>query len=83
MELPRSEPESPSYRLMLDEVEKILGKISAEDIDLDNLVAEVERGYALIKTLRSRLAETRSKVEKLRLDYEQPPGEGDSSASSH
>lgn len=63
--------ESLTYRLMLEEVEKILGKISAEDIDLDNLVAEVEKGYALIKTLRLRLNETRNKIEKLRLDYEQ------------
>ena len=59
------------YELMLEEIEKILGKISADDIDLDNLVAEVEKGYALIKTLRVRLADTRTKIEKLRLDYEQ------------
>jgi exodeoxyribonuclease VII small subunit len=68
---------------MLEEVEKILGKISAEDIDLDSLVAQVEKGYSLIKTLRLRLAETRSKIEKLRLDYEQTQGEGDAGASSH
>lgn len=64
--------ESVSYRLMLEEIEKILGKISADDIDLDNLVAHVEQGYALIKNLRQRLSETRNKIEKLRVDYEQP-----------
>jgi exodeoxyribonuclease VII small subunit len=62
--------ESKSYRAMLEEIEKILGKISAEDIDLDILVAEVEQGYGLIKNLRLRLAETRNKIENLRLDYE-------------
>ncbi len=62
--------ESQSYRMMLEEIEKILGKISADDIDLDILVAQVEQGYGLIKNLRLRLAETRNKIENLRLDYE-------------
>ncbi len=64
-------PESTSYRQMLDDIEKILGKIAADDIDLDQLVAQVEQGYSLIKTLKQRLGETRNKIENLRLDFEE------------
>jgi hypothetical protein len=34
------------------------------------MVAQVERGYTLIKTMRARLDETRQRIDQLRLEFE-------------
>ena len=74
MSPPKSEKagkvESRTYQMMLDEVEQVVRDISAPRVDLDTMVARIERGYELITAMRERLAQTRERVEKLRSDHE-------------
>ena len=65
-----STKESATYKKMLDDVELIISEINSPQLDLDLLVSKIETGYDLIKKMRSRLDETKSKVEKLRADFE-------------
>jgi exodeoxyribonuclease VII small subunit len=62
--------ESTTYKKMLEDVELIISEINSPQLDLDLLVQKIETGYDLIKKMRSRLDETKSKVEKLRADFE-------------
>jgi len=62
--------ESVTYKKMLEDVELIISEINSPQLDLDLLVQKIETGYDLIKKMRSRLDETKSKVEKLRADFE-------------
>lgn len=62
--------ESEKYSSMLKKVETIVGEISSSDIDLDAMVEKVETGYDLIKKMRLRLQDTKSKIEELRNDFD-------------
>lgn len=62
--------ESQTYGRMLEEVETICKDLTAPELDLDQMVGKVERGYSLIKAMRLRLEETRQKVEHLRVELE-------------
>jgi exodeoxyribonuclease VII small subunit len=61
--------ESENYQGMLKEVENIVAAMGTPGMDLDEMVANVERGYHLIKQMRTRLDETKGKIEKLRAEY--------------
>jgi exodeoxyribonuclease VII small subunit len=63
-------PESATYKAMLTEVEAIVREVAAPEVDLDDMVSKVERGYHLIKAMRTRLGTTKQQVEQLRLDFE-------------
>ncbi len=62
--------ESQSYQNMLTEVESIVNEIGGDDIDLDQMVKKVERGYQLIQTMRKRLDSTKEMIDKLHEKYE-------------
>ena len=62
--------ESETYQAMLGEIEAIVRAVGSPDLDLDELVRKIERGYGLIKTMRGRLDETKQKIEQLRLEFE-------------
>lgn len=62
--------EADTYRQMLEEVEAICRDVAAPELDLDDMVKKIEKGYGLIKTMRTRLEETKTKVEQLRLTFE-------------
>ena len=64
--------ESQKYQSMLGDVEGIVQKLSSQQLDLDDMVSEIERGYALIKKMRERLDQTKMTVEKLRVQFEDP-----------
>lgn len=64
------EKESQSYQQMLEEVDGIVRSVSGGPLDLDEVVSRVERGYKLIKQMRERLDNTKSKVERLRTEFE-------------
>lgn len=53
-----------SYSQALNELEKTVGEIEAEDIDLDLLAEKVRRAAQLIKFCRARLKNTEEEVKK-------------------
>jgi exodeoxyribonuclease VII small subunit len=76
--LGNEQPESKSYRQMLLDVEGICRDIARPDLDLDEMISKVERGYQLISKMRERLDRTRSKIDQLRGEMEgqdKPKGE--------
>ena len=58
--------ESETYAKMLTDVEKIVEEINSESIGLDDMVAKVESGYELIKKMKTRLDQTKEKIENLK-----------------
>ncbi len=66
----KAKKEAETYREMLEEVELVVRNVGSPDVDLDDMVKEVERGYGLIKTMRGRLDETKKKIELLRLEFD-------------
>ena len=66
------EKESQSFQNMLVEVEELVQEIASGKLDLDNMVVKVEKGYELIKGMRSRLGEVKQKIEKLHADHSEP-----------
>ena len=63
-------PSGKTYQAMLEDVEGIVRAVGAGQLDLDEVVAKIEEGYKLIKTMRTRLDATKSKVEELRAEFE-------------
>lgn len=63
--------ESKTYRTMLQEVETILQDMSRPDLDLDQMVTKVERGYELIQSMRGRLEQTKGKIEDLHKRFDE------------
>ena len=45
----------PSYEEMLTEVETIIAQLQSEDLELDQVISMVKRGYALLTVLKQRL----------------------------
>ncbi len=66
--------ESQSFNKMVGKIEKIIKNISSENIDLDQVLAETEEGYKLLKSMKSKLEETKCKIEQLKEEY-QPSSE--------
>ena len=62
--------ESAKYQTMLEEVEGIVKQMSSPDLDLDQMVNKVERGYELINNMRERLQKTKDKIEDLHQKYD-------------
>lgn len=62
--------DSESYGKMLQDVETIVREVGSPDLDLDAMVSKIEEGYGLIKTMRTRLDETKQKVDQLRNEFE-------------
>jgi exodeoxyribonuclease VII small subunit len=62
--------ESQSYQAMLSELDEIVRNVGQGQLDLDEIVSKIEHGYKLISTMRERLDATKSRVEKLRVDFE-------------
>ncbi len=62
--------ESASYQKMLEEVETIVRSISSPELDLDRMVTQVERGYELIRLMKLRLDETKTKIDQLHQRYD-------------
>ncbi len=65
-----SNKESVRYQDMLREVESIVESVGDSNLDLDEMVQKIERGYDLIKNMRDRLETTKSRIEKLRVEFD-------------
>lgn len=61
----KNSKESEKYEVMLNKVETIIENINNESIPLDELLDQVKEGYSLISQMKSRLEETKEKVETL------------------
>jgi exodeoxyribonuclease VII small subunit len=72
---------SQKYQTMLEEVETIVRSVAGGQLDLDQVVQEVERGYTLINTMRHRLSETKVRIETLRQEFEAKSLESQASKS--
>jgi exodeoxyribonuclease VII small subunit len=64
-----------SFGDAVEEVEGILARLEAEEIDIDDLSREVKRAVELIKICREKLAKTDSEVRELVADLEAQAGE--------
>ncbi len=57
----------------LKELEEITAWFEAENIDLDEGLVKFERGMELAGKLKSQLATTQNRVEKIKLKFDTPP----------
>ncbi len=60
----------PTYAEALAELESILAKLEADDLDVDALAERVARAAELIKLCRDRIGATRLEVERVVTDLE-------------
>lgn len=67
-----TQKESLPYQKMMGEVEAIVAELSSPNLDLDEMVVKVEKGYALIHKMRERLNTVKGKIEKLHAEYSEP-----------
>jgi exodeoxyribonuclease VII small subunit len=54
-----------SYKEAFTELEEILIKIESDELNVDDLTAQVKRAAELIKFCKSKLFETESEIEKI------------------
>lgn len=74
-----TDPAKLSYTDAAAELEEIVSFFEQRDVDVDLLVAKLERATALVEELDGRLASTRTQVEQLapRLSNAAPLGDGE------
>jgi exodeoxyribonuclease VII small subunit len=66
----RAAAKTPSFGEAVEEVERILARLEAEEIDIDDLATEVKRAVSLIKLCREKLAKTDGQVRSLVAELE-------------
>ena len=54
-----------TYAEAMAEIEKILGRLRSEEMDVDNLAAEVKRATELIASCKARLRKAKADVNKV------------------
>jgi exodeoxyribonuclease VII small subunit len=57
---------SPTYRELSDQLETILARLQADDIDVDEALALHEQGTKLIEQLEARLTDADLKIKQLK-----------------
>lgn len=62
--------ESQTYQHMLAQVEQLVSEIGHPDLDLDDIVTKVEKGFTLIQDMRTRLETVKNKVETIRDQFD-------------
>ncbi len=68
------EPAVPTgYAEALAELEEILEELEGDGIDVDVLAAKVERGAALLRLCRDRVASARSRIEAVVAELDSEP----------
>lgn len=61
---------SQSYQKMVQELETIIQEVSSSDVDLDQIVTKVERGYGLVRAMNDKISKTKLRIESLRANFE-------------
>ena len=67
--------ESQTFNKMVARIESIIGNISKENIDLDEVLSQTEEGYKILKSMKLKLEDAKLKIEQLKKEY-QPGAEG-------
>ena len=60
-----------TYNEAISEIEKILGKIENEELDVDELAEKVKRVSLLLKTCKDKLLKTNEQVEQILKEMEE------------
>ena len=71
-----AEPETLSFRQAMDELEGILERVEGEEIDIDQLAAELARAAKLLELCRGKIRRAEVEVTQIVQNLETPPGEG-------
>ncbi|WP_339735939.1 exodeoxyribonuclease VII small subunit [uncultured Sunxiuqinia sp.] len=61
----------PSYQEAVNEIDEILAKIENEELDVDELSAQVKRVSSLIKLCKDKLHKTEEEVEDILKEMEE------------
>ena len=61
----------PSYQEAVNEIDEILAKIENEELDVDELSAQVKRVSSLIKMCKDKLHKTEEEVENILKEMEE------------
>ena len=64
----------PSYQEAVNEIDEILAKIENEELDVDELSAQVKRVSSLIKFCKDKLHKTEEEVENILKEMEESGG---------
>lgn len=64
-------PKKMTYQEALNEIELILERIEANELDIDELAEKVKRASFLLKFCREKLQKTNEEVEKILNDMEE------------
>ncbi len=67
---------TPSFGEAITEVEGILSRLEADEIDIDDLSSEVKRAVTLVDACRDKLRKTEMEIKAFvdDLDQDEPPG---------
>lgn len=57
------------YQALDAELQELLAKLDSDDIDVDDAIAQYERGMEIIKQMETHLQEAENKVEKIKADF--------------
>jgi len=75
---PGAEPAAPdalSFRQAMDELEGILERVEGEEIDIDQLAAELARAAKLLELCRGKIRKAEVEVTQIVQNLETPTGE--------
>lgn len=60
-----------TYAQLKAELDELLELLQSEDIDIDEAVERYQRGTELVKLLETKLKQAKSKVTKLKVNFDQ------------
>lgn len=63
------ELESQTFNNMVIKIEKIIENISSDKVDLDDVLDKTEEGYKILKSMKLKLEEAKTKIEQLKDEY--------------
>lgn len=63
------ENKSHTFNNMVTKIENIIAEISSNRIDLDDVLEKTEEGYKLLKSMKHKLEDAKSKIEQLKNEY--------------
>ncbi|HEX5759668.1 MAG TPA: exodeoxyribonuclease VII small subunit [Thermoanaerobaculia bacterium] len=67
---------APSFREAIDELERILGRIEGEEVDVDRLAEELRRAAELLEVCRAKIRRAEVEVTQIVQGLERPEGGG-------